>query len=228
MILMTTFQQSFDVRVRRQLPDKAIFWPTAIGYGDQPQNGDSTKFPGLTAIKARRKAVPVAPLAEFVNAARNAQDRILILDEYLFKPPEGTFQIRVEEVLSWFPVSLEAGDVRLLTASTGNSDLDNDLSKRFTERATQINRAGLFDTRRHVIQVRFTLKTNFPYVHDRFAIIDDELWHFGATVGGLHEHVNAVTRGWAADDHNAPDFFETAWTGDPDMGHSFSKPTRQR
>ena len=34
----------------------------------------------------------------------------------------------------------------------------------------------------------------FPYVHDRFAIIDSELLHFGSTVGGLHPDVSAATR----------------------------------
>lgn len=225
---MTTFPQRFDVRVKRPVPDKAIFWPTAIGYGDQPQlNADSTRFPELRAIKARNNAKSVEPLVEFVKAAQEALDRILILDEYLFKPPEGTFQIRVKQVLSWFPNSLVAKNVRVLTASIGDSDTETDIIKRFEERATQINRAGPYNSG-HVIEVQFTLKKNFPYIHDRFAIIDDELWHFGATVGGLHEHVNAATRGWAADDHNALAFFETAWAGDPDMARSLDRPTRQR
>jgi hypothetical protein len=223
---MTTFPQRFDVRVKRPVPDKAIFWPTAIGYGDQPQlNADSTRFPGLTAIKARNSVRPAAPLAEFVKAAGEAQDRILILDEYLFKPPEGTFQIRVKQVLSWFSNSLRASDVRILTSSVIDFNVEY-IIKQFEERAAEIN-SGIYSSGVK-IQVRFTLKKNFPYIHDRFAIIDDELWHFGATVGGLHEHVNAATRGWVVDDHNGLAFFETAWTGDPDMGHSFSKPTRQR
>ena len=33
-------------------------------------------------------------------------------------------------------------------------------------------------------------------VHDRFAIVDDNLWHWGATVGGGHELLNVVTFGW--------------------------------
>lgn len=32
--------------------------------------------------------------------------------------------------------------------------------------------------------------------HDRFAVIDFELWHFGSTVGGAYPKFGAVTRGW--------------------------------
>jgi hypothetical protein len=48
-------------------------------------------------------------------------------------------------------------------------------------------------------------------VHDRFAIVDDELWHFGATVGGAHRSVNAFSRGWDAKTTRASEFFEEAW-----------------
>ena len=48
-------------------------------------------------------------------------------------------------------------------------------------------------------------------VHDRFAIVDDELWHFGATVGGAHRSVNAFSRGWDASTTRAAEFFDEAW-----------------
>ena len=45
------------------------------------------------------------------------------------------------------------------------------------------------------IDIKFNLTTNFDHIHDRFAIIDDELWHFGATVGGFHSQVSAAQEG---------------------------------
>ena len=33
-------------------------------------------------------------------------------------------------------------------------------------------------------------------IHDRFAIMDEEIWHCGAAVGGMHGALNAVSRGW--------------------------------
>lgn len=32
--------------------------------------------------------------------------------------------------------------------------------------------------------------------HDRFALLDNEIWHFGGTVGGVNAHLTAYSRGW--------------------------------
>lgn len=90
--------------------------------------------------------------------------------------------------------------------------------KKFQEHAEIINTLRSKGGGKCVIEVRFTLTQNFDYIHDRFAIIDDELWHFGATVGGFHSQVSAATRGWRASDHGAVDFFELAWNAKPQMG----------
>ena len=33
-------------------------------------------------------------------------------------------------------------------------------------------------------------------IHDRYAILDSELFHFGSTVGGFEKHFTAYSRGW--------------------------------
>ncbi len=50
-----------------------------------------------------------------------------------------------------------------------------------------------------------------PYIHDRFAVTDNELWHFGGTVGGLHQDLTAVSRGWDASNHRFLYFFDELW-----------------
>ncbi|MEC4684040.1 MAG: hypothetical protein VST70_10265 [Nitrospirota bacterium] len=45
--------------------------------------------------------------------------------------------------------------------------------------------------------------------HDRFAVIDFELWHFGSTVGGAYPKFGAVTRGWSGEEFR--EVFETIW-----------------
>lgn len=52
----------------------------------------------------------------------------------------------------------------------------------------------------------------YEFLHDRFAVLDDELWHFGSTVGGTHSKMNAATRGWDANATNAIQFFERFWS----------------
>ena len=37
-------------------------------------------------------------------------------------------------------------------------------------------------------------------MHDRFAVIDDAIWHFGATIGGMHECINAFSGPWTDPD----------------------------
>ncbi len=221
MISRVNFPPSVDAgfKVKRLVPDKAIFWPTAIGYGNLGQSGDSTKFPQLTAIKARKSAKSVAPLLAFVDTARKSLDRILVLDDYLFKPTEGPLQNRIDQVLMWFSGDSLASDIRLLTSSIGDADAENDIVQQFNDRARKINSWNRYPNSLQ-IHIKFTLQKEFPYVHDRFSIIDDELWHFGATVGGLHDQVNAATRGWDVNDHDALEFFNMAWAGDSDLTHS--------
>lgn len=215
-----------DVRARRPVPDKAIMWPTVAGYGDNG-GADSTRFPGLTEIKARKAAQPPAALAAFAEELELAQERVLILDDYLFKPDRGTVETRLDHILNWFTESFRAGDVRLLTSSLGSADVEADIAKQCSERAQWISSLDPYAA--VTISVKFTLQIDFPYVHDRFAIIDDDLWHFGATAGGLHAQVNAATRGWVAEDHGARGFFDLAWDGDDDLARRRRKrPARKR
>lgn len=202
--------------VSRSYPEPGIFWPTFNGHGEHG-GSDSRKFPTLTAIKARRGAYPPEALNAFVEAVREACDRILVLDDFLFKPQKKqSQQSRYDQILSWLSDGLIANDIRFLTKAPEDSLEQDTIQRQFNERIDAINyrvprRAG-----KATIEIRFTLGSNFPYVHDRFAIIDNELWHFGATVGGLHSAVNAATRGWSAEEHDAVRFFNDAWNGDPD------------
>ncbi len=45
-------------------------------------------------------------------------------------------------------------------------------------------------------------------VHDRFAIMDQEIWHFGAAVGGMHGSLSAYSRGWKDEGNALRDYFD--------------------
>lgn len=202
--------------ITRPYPDRQILWPTFIGHGTDG-GSDSDAFPSLPAIKARRAARPPEALTAFVEAAWMAQDRILILDDFLFKPQEGQSQQSwYEQILFWLPDVLIANDIRFLTNAHEDRAEQIAIQKLFNEHVAAINRRVARRAGAARIEIRFSLGGNFPYVHDRFAIIDNELWHFGATVGGLHSLVNAATRGWDANAHDAVRFFNDAWNGDGD------------
>jgi hypothetical protein len=202
--------------ITRPYPAQQILWPTFPGYGDGG-GSDSGAFPSLRAIKARRAACPPEALTAFVEAARMAQDRILVLDDFLLKPQEGqSQQDRYDQVLIWLPDGLVANDIRFLTNAHEDRVQQHAIQKLFNDHIAAINRRAPRRAGAAKIEIRFSLGSKFPYVHDRFAIIDNELWHFGATVGGLHNLVNAATRGWDADAHDAVRFFNDAWDGDRD------------
>ncbi len=202
--------------VTRPSLEKRIFWPSAPGYSGDGES-DSIVFPCLTAIKARHGARPPAALSAFVEAVWDAQERILVLDDYLFEPQDDqSQQERCDQILFWLPDNLVANDIRLLTNERWDQVVRDDIQAQFNERAANISRSAQRSARAAKIEIRFSLNKNFPYVHDRFAIIDNELWHFGATVGGLHNKVNAASRGWDATTHDAIRFFNIAWKGDED------------
>jgi len=62
------------------------------------------------------------------------------------------------------------------------------------------------------VLVKAFAKTEYAdRLHDRFAVLDDEVWHFGATVGGSHPALNACSRGWSDKDVGFSVLFDQIW-----------------
>lgn len=222
---MKSPRPTFDITENYEsaLPDKAILWPTESHFGNLP-NGDSTRFPDWNELTARLKAEIPRPLQTFGHAVSQARRRVLIIDAYLFDPLKergNSHQHRVMEILCWLPEDrFSATDVRILTGSLNSKENEDYVRRELTEHAEEINSRKSKGSPHCVIEVNFNLGRHFGHVHDRFAIIDDELWHFGATVGGFHHQVSAASRGWRADDHRAVQFFDLAWAANPILGKS--------
>jgi len=189
-------------KVALPLPEKEILWAG--------QDGGCGHFPASkNNIIHRKHAHNPTPLDTFRDAIIKAQERVWMVDEYLFIPHKGNPHVRVETILSWLHMDIAADDIRFITAY--HDEISADLLSQFKQRAEDINNR---QSRRKVkcnITINTNLRKKIDYLHDRFAIIDDELWHFGATVGGFHSSVNAVSRGWRASEHGAIDFFEMLW-----------------
>ena len=45
-------------------------------------------------------------------------------------------------------------------------------------------------------------------IHDRFALMDGEIWHCGSTIGGMHNSLNALSRGWKDHGNKMKKFIE--------------------
>lgn len=212
---MSKFGPSIKIapRPQRPLPEKEILWGS--------QDGGCNRFPEKReAITERKFSGDPAPLIAFGRAVSQALDRVWIVDEYLLMPDRKKgdsdrhvrekILSRIEKLLEWMHLEIAANDIRLLTKH--HAEICGEDLARFEERANEINN---YSARRPLscnIKVRTHLTTKFDFIHDRFAIIDDELWHFGGTVGGFHASVSAASRGWSASTHGAIDFFEMAWS----------------
>lgn len=192
------------------LPDKAprTTLKTEILWGCEL--GGSPHFPkDIAGVHERFYASDPRPLDTFRRAVIEAVERVLIMDDYFLLPDKGEPEERLSIILDWLHPRLVASDIRILTKK--HAEIDEELLQLFRDREEEINNNQARRGKRCSIQVNTRLREGFNYVHDRFAIVDDELWHFGATVGGFHSSVNAATRGWSAADAGAIEFFDLAW-----------------
>ena len=185
----------------RPFPDKEILWGS--------QDGGQNRFPTIFAAYNRKNSDNPVPLKKFGEAVSEAQERVWIVDEYLLKSDSGNPAERIEQILTWLPLRLAASDIRLLTKR--HKEIGEDDLNKFQKHAQEINDSAARREKECRIEIRLHLKQDCDFIHDRFAIIDDELWHFGGTVGGFHSRVSAASRGWRAVDHGAIDFFEEIW-----------------
>lgn len=192
---------SIAPKAERPFPTKEIIWGS--------QEGGKSRFPTPDEAWVRKYSDNPAPLLQFGNAVKDAQERVWIVDEYLLVPDNGNSAERITQILAWLPLWLAASDIRLLTKH--HQEVDESELEKFQEHALAINKHAIRREKECHIEVRMHLTQNCNFIHDRFAIVDDELWHFGGTAGGFHASVSAASRGWRATEHGAIDFFERIW-----------------
>jgi hypothetical protein len=190
-------------RAERSFPAKEIIWGS--------QDGGQNRFPTSAAAWERKYSIESVPLQKFGLAVADAQERVWIVDEYLLMPEKGKGNPadRVDKILAWLPLWIAASDIRLLTRR--HQEVGEDDLNKFQHRAREISNYTARRGNECCIQIRMHLTRDCDFIHDRFAIVDDELWHFGGTAGGFHATVSAASRGWRAADHGAIDFFEEIW-----------------
>ena len=114
-------------------------------------------------------------LPEFTDAIGGAAKRVLILDPH--------FDEKIGLIPLWpFFVAAAAPEIQILVPKKIEFLLMKNWMKTNAPDITKV-------------RVR---KTPLSF-HDRFAVVDNDLWHFGSTVGGGHPKFSAVTKGWNGD-----------------------------
>lgn len=200
-------------RVQRPLPDRQIL--RAPCY----QGDNSCVFPDINQIYSRRDALDIHDflIDMFFEAVSNALDRVLIIDSYFFKPHEGRESDENEKLDDRIDIllmamesrSFQASEVKILSGC-GADRTQEDLQTMLQSRVQRINQQFPRPIGNQPISIAFKVLAH-RIVHDRFAIIDDELWHFGGTVGGFEKQFSVASRGWRASEYGADTLFHNIW-----------------
>lgn len=208
MINMNKFP-AFIMPSQESLYPSNIELNTKIIWGDE--YGGSNCFPkDIASIHSRKYMKAPKPFDEFAKAVSTAVERVWVIDPYFLIPDHGNdCDSRIINILDWLPLRLEANDIRILTKK--HKEIDDELLGLFQIKADDINKYQTHREKECTIQICTSLEEKFNFIHDRFAIIDNDLWHFGATVGGFHTSINAASHGWNAVAVGAITFFEMVW-----------------
>lgn len=184
-------------------------WPS---LDDSCSKIDLDRFPTRSEEQSRHGVGEFGAWSdEFMTTVNRATDRVWMIDGFLLKLDErakGSFFAVFGSVLS----QTQAKSIRLITSNkAGHVDQIEQLRALQDERRAPPHNEGFTIDVRLVREGRGAAR--LP--HDRFAIVDDELWHWGANVGGTHHEVNAYSRGWPVHDTGAEHYFKRLW-GDAD------------
>lgn len=182
-----------------------LFWPSVCD--ETYETKDFDRAPSYGSIRTRfwqnpeKEAVAKEGSPAFWNSAASVQ-KVFLMDIQLDEPA----MLMIRDYFSKFSDAKDfpIKEIKILCGSNDKSEVKAAVD----DMRTTLKKKDP----RHSIELRQTLnKKKFPFLHDRFAVLDDELWHFGATVGGLHKGLNAYSRGWSASAHRFMDMFDEAW-----------------
>ena len=193
-----------EVLTERLFPDPSVkpqlLW-SSIKYEKGIKNQDSLFFPAKEDIYERYNASNIVlKLVAFEKAVLKAEGCILVLDLHF---DTSGFQT-IGDAIS----RSEASDIRLLTGS----GIENGKREQLRIELTQYCNMYRDTPQREVLWKASLDKHLFPFPHDRFAIVDGALWHFGSTVGGGHSGLTAASGPWSAKKTHAKEFFEKCWS----------------
>lgn len=196
-----------DEFLEQQIPEPSVepqlLW-SSIRYGQQVENSDLSCFPNMDYIRERYKAPNtgmVLKLVVFEEAVMQAERHILVLDPHFDKIGANVLGPALE--------FSQVRDVRLLTRRGAVTQTEREQLRKNLTQYCNMNRVET-----SWVDVRWSAtldNESFPFLHDRFVIVDGTLWHFGSTVGGGHPGLTAASGPWSAKRTRAKEFFEECW-----------------
>jgi hypothetical protein len=139
---------------------------------------------------------PAEPFDEFIFSVLEASRRLWIFDLHF-----DAIGVHALEI------ALKASSVRDVRVLTGQRT--GDLAQ-WLDRLNAL-RAPVDPPLPPVMWLAVMNSKSYPFPHDRFAIMDDELWHFGHTVGGAGACLFACSGPWDAQSFEVESFYEGLW-----------------
>lgn len=172
-----------------------LIWPS-ITENAAAEEYDSLSAPDHWVIRRRRIASNSSGLGctLFWETLRNS-DQILILDKFFDTRAMITLREKLHGCRS------RIVDLRIITSDAGARGIFSDIAKLEIFASSPVVGCKSYERQ----------DRDFDIFHDRFAVTDGELWHFGGTVGGIHPDLTAVSRGWDAESHNFTTLFNQLW-----------------
>lgn len=171
-------------------------------------DGGSRRFPEPWELRRLgEKSSGKVELAAFVERAWAARDRFWVLDPHFFEYGLHGAQLALSQS--------KILDVRFLTeplkkeSKKCKSDVDTTIRRAWSAGYPEGTRVPVGTT----FQWRDRLQgpDSYPFVHDRFVILDDQLWHFGFAACGSSKHLSAATGPWDAQVTGAALFYSRLW-----------------
>lgn len=190
-----------DEKEQRILTPKLI-WPCFFKNSEYIGEKDQDSFIGITMVslnsiffgeaKKRGYAVGSSEFWECFDKSQNVLFADLFFDEFCY---ERLF--------------------RQLNKIAANKDMNNKDIRIYCKQANVVKLQSLHGEKQKKnkdVFKKFKITINsFAYefsMHDRFAIMDQEIWHCGAAVGGMSGKLSALSRGWEDKNNILRDFFD--------------------
>jgi hypothetical protein len=192
----TNKEQSFILPERQLLSAKRpnVSQMDKVGFHDYEEYQTATEMFGPYSTN-------------FEIAIKLATKRIWIFDQYFmdYDPNKDLYSVEPCDFYEYLFCTCSTEILVICSGTEGAKDQREKLRKKFAEyRSNGLLFVGFN------FEARF-IESYHPPCHDRFAIVDNELWHFGANVAGTHNGVNCFSRGWSASEHGAIRLFQEYW-----------------
>ncbi|QTA85897.1 hypothetical protein [Desulfonema magnum] len=178
-----------------------IAWPSP--------DGCLPTFPELNDLEKHSSYEANEQLVPFLEAIRKAESRLWIIDKNFLQKKKPSGQNGIDTICEAVAVS-NVEDIKIIAMPGGSKRATAEDEVKRLKNARKDHKA-VAESLPIAICTNLVNKRMSSLIHDRFAIVDNVLWHFGSDVGGRDAALNAVSLGWNAGDTNAGDFFTKLW-----------------